>query len=67
MAGFDTFTGTGTGRYNGVDGATVEFTFTDDGEPGVNDFAHIVVRDENGAVVLDVQGDLTFGNHQAHP
>lgn len=67
VAGFDTFVGTGTGRYNGVEGATIEFTFTDDGEPGSDDTADIVIRDENGDVVLDVSGDLNFGNHQAHP
>ncbi len=66
-AGFDTFIGTGTGRYNGADGATVEFTFTDDGEPGTGDHAVIVVRDASGTVVLEVSGGyLTFGNHQAH-
>lgn len=67
VAGFDTFHGTGTGRYDGEDGATIEFTFTDDGEPGVNDTAHIVIRDASGAVVLEVNNKLTFGNHQAHP
>lgn len=67
VAGFDTFVGEGTGRHNGVDGATVEFTFTDNGEPGSTDTAHIVVRDDGGVVVLDVDGDLNFGNHQAHP
>ena len=65
-AGFDTFIGTGTGRFNNVDGATVAFTFTDDGEPGVDDTAKIVVRDAAGNVVLDVEGKLEFGNHQAH-
>jgi len=65
-AGFDTFIGTGVGRYNGVDGATIEFTFTDDGEPGVNDTARMVIRDAAGNVVLSVEGKLQFGNHQAH-
>lgn len=67
VAGFDTFTGTGTGRLNNVDGATIEFIFTDNGEPGSTDRAAIVIRDENGDVVLDVDGTLNFGNHQAHP
>lgn len=66
-AGFDTFTGTGTGRYNGVEGATIEFIFTDDGEPGTDDRARIVIRDETGDIVLEVDGTLRFGNHQAHP
>lgn len=66
IAGFDTFRGRGTGRYNGVDGATVEFIFTDAGEPGRNDRARILIRDAGGNVVLDVDGTLQFGNHQAH-
>jgi hypothetical protein len=65
-AGFDTYTGTGTGRYNGVSGATIEFTFTDDGEPGKNDTAKILIKDAGGNVVLDVNGNLQNGNQQAH-
>lgn len=65
-AGFDTFTGTGTGRYNGVAGATIEFTFTDAGEPGKNDTATIVIKDAANVVVQTVSGTLTNGNHQAH-
>jgi hypothetical protein len=67
VAGFDTFVGTGSGRYNNVDGATIELTFTDDGEPGRDDTARMVIRDVGGTVVLDVEGTLQFGNHQAHP
>ncbi len=66
-AGFDTFEGEGTGRYNGVEGATISFVFTDAGEPGKDDTAEITVRDENGVIVLQESGTLTFGNHQAHP
>ena len=62
----DTYRGSGTGRYNGVAGATVEFLFSDAGEPGVNDFAQTTVKDAGGNVVLDVQGKLKNGNHQAH-
>ena len=65
-AGFDTFLGEGEGRYNGEDGATIRFKFTDAGEPGRRDFARIVIRDASGDVVLEVEGKLTFGNHQAH-
>lgn len=65
-AGFDTFIGTGVGKYNGVDGATIQFTFTDDGEPGINDTAQMVIHDAAGNVVLSVEGKLRFGNHQAH-
>ena len=66
-AGFDTFVGTATGKYNGVAGATAKFTFTDAGEPGTEDTGRIVVTDKDGNVVLDVPtGDVSKGNHQAH-
>lgn len=65
-AGFDTFRGTGTGRYNGEDGATIVFTFTDDGEPGVDDTATLEIRDAAGNLVLQVSGEVDRGNHQAH-
>lgn len=67
VAGFDTYIGVGTGTWNGLPGYTIEFTFTDDGEPGTDDFADMVIRAPGGAIVLDVAGDLNFGNHQAHP
>ena len=65
-AGKDTYTGAGSGRYNGVSGATAEWTFSDAGEPGKKDKATIVVRDAGNNVVLNVTGTLTSGNHQAH-
>jgi len=66
-AGFDTYIGSGTGRYNGVSGATIEWYFTDAGEPGKdNDIATILIRDVNNNVVLSVNGSLNQGNHQAH-
>ncbi len=65
-ASFDTYSGTGTGRYNGASGATAEWTFTDAGEPGNNDTAKIIIKDSNGNIVLSVSGNLTRGNHQAH-
>jgi len=64
-APFDTYHGTGTGRYNGASGATIEFTFTDAGEPGKYDWAQIVIWDAGGSVVLSVSGNLRSGNHQA--
>ena len=67
VAGFDTLVGSGTGRYNGVDGATIEFTFTDAGEPGKNDEATMEIKDAGGDVVLTVSAKLKNGNHQAHP
>ncbi len=63
---FDTYTGTGNGRYNGVSGATAEWVFTDAGEGGSGDTASILITDAGGNVVLEVSGYLTFGNHQAH-
>ncbi len=65
-AGFDTYVGTGTGRYNGIAGATAEWTFTDAGEPGTEDTARIKITNAQGDVVLDVFGPLRKGNHQAH-
>ncbi|MGD8554946.1 MAG: hypothetical protein PVJ32_05870 [Anaerolineales bacterium] len=65
-AGFDTFWGMGTGRYNGESGAIIHFRFTDDGEPGKNDTAAIWIQDAGGNVVLTVSGILDRGNHQAH-
>ena len=70
-APFDTFKGTGVGRYKNDHGATIEFEFTDAGEPGTSDTASIVIRDSNGNVVLDVPGGpepgyLDRGNIQAH-
>jgi hypothetical protein len=66
VAGFDTYVGSGTGRYNGVSGANIRFEFTDAGEPGKNDLAVINVIDAGGNVVLSVSGNLKNGNHQAH-
>lgn len=67
VAGFDTYEGTGTGRYNGVDGATAVWTLTDAGEPGKADTFRILITDVGGTVVLDRSGTLSTGNHQAHP
>jgi hypothetical protein len=65
-AWFDTYVGTGTGRFNGDQGAFAEWTFTDAGEGGSGDTARIRIWDASGNLVLDVSGFLTFGNHQAH-
>jgi hypothetical protein len=65
-AAFNTNEGTGTGRYNGVDGATIEWTFTDAGEPGRNDTVRIIIRDAEDRLVLEVAGNLKGGNNQAH-
>ncbi len=63
---WDTYTGTGTGKLNGVSGATASWVFTDNGEPGKNDSMTITIKDKNGSTVLTVSGNLHDGNHQAH-
>ena len=60
-----TITGSGTSSYNGAAGATIKFTFTDAGEPGINDFASYNIQ-ANGSVVLSASGCLQYGNHQYH-
>jgi hypothetical protein len=63
---FNTYVGVGTGRLDGVAGATARWTFTDAGEPGKNDMATIAITDSLGKVVLTVSGQLDSGNQQAH-
>jgi len=65
-AGFDTYAGTGMGRYNGVSGYAIAFKFTDAGEPGINDTAQITITAPDSSVVLSVSGNLDKGNQQAH-
>jgi|GEM_PF-1995186 len=65
-APFNTYIGAGTGKLNGVLGATAAWTFTDAGEPGKNDSATITITDSKGKVVLTVSGLLDKGNQQAH-
>ena len=62
----DWVTGWGYGKLNGVKGAQINFIFTDDGEPGTHDYAWIRIKDPSGVEVLNIDGFLTFGNHQAH-
>ncbi|MEN9560997.1 MAG: hypothetical protein RIQ56_270, partial [Candidatus Parcubacteria bacterium] len=67
-AEIDTIQGSGVGRYDGVSGATINFTFDDAGEPGKNDTARMVIKDKNGVTVLDTYAALKLdsGNQQAH-
>jgi len=65
-ASFDTFTGTGTGKYNGKPNARIEFIFVDAGEPGTSDTASIKIYDADNNLMLDVSGYLDHGNVQAH-
>jgi hypothetical protein len=70
VAPLDTMIGVGTGRYDGVDGYTVEFTLIDAGEPGRNDKIAILIHKTAapGTVVLSLPLTvLTGGNLQAHP
>jgi hypothetical protein len=66
VAPLDTFTGVGTGRFNGVEGATIYFMFVDKGEPGKSDTARIQIFDDGGQEVLYVEGSMKYGNLQAH-
>lgn len=68
-APLDTFVGVGIGRFNNVDGYTIEFTLVDAGEPGVEDKAAFQVYETSnpGNVILDIPLQLiTGGNLQAH-
>ena len=68
-APLDTLIGEGTGRYNGADGYSIEFTLVDAGEPGGADQAALLIyQTANPAnVVLDLPLQLlSGGNLQAH-
>ena len=81
-AGFNTYEGIGTGRYNGVPGYDAYWVFTDQGEPGTSDTVALQITNSEGENVLlvgsvSVNGggntitgstgvNLTFGNQQAH-
>ena len=69
MANFDTFQGTGIGRYSGDpgSGATIAWTFKDAGEPGRDDTVDILIMDADAVVVLNVSGNIRQGNLQALP
>ena len=76
--GFDTLVGTGTGRYNGQLGYSIEWTFTDAGEPGTQDTAIYLIyktgtdKTNPANVVLQITapnlttGNIINGNQQAH-
>ena len=68
-AALDTLKGVGTGRYNGADGYTIEFTLVDAGEPGRDDMMAILIYEtaNRANVVLNVPLQrLDGGNLQAH-
>ena len=67
-APFDTFRGTGIGRYNGKDGAKIDFKLTDAGEPGTRDRIRVQIRYKGETVLAGSPARrLIGGNHQAHP
>jgi hypothetical protein len=68
-APLDTMIGVGTGRYDGVDGFTVEFTLIDAGEPGTQDEAAFKIYETANPSNVVLNLPLTFltgGNLQAH-
>ncbi len=68
-APLDTLIGIGEGRFNGLDGYTIEFVLVDAGEPGRQDEMGFVIYEtaNPGSVILNVpQQQLDGGNLQAH-
>ena len=69
VAPLDTLIGRGVGRYNGVDGYTVQFILIDAGEPGKYDRMGIRIyetADPSNVVLFVPTSYLTGGNLQAH-
>ena len=62
---FNVIEGSGTGIYNGIDGATVSWKFTDAGKSGKEDIGTIKIKDANGNLVLKVSGNLDKGKYEA--
>jgi len=68
-APLDTMVGVGIGRFDGVEGYTVEFTLVDAGEPGSQDMAAIKIYETANPsnIVLNLPPTfLSGGNLQAH-
>ncbi|TAK79463.1 MAG: tandem-95 repeat protein [Dehalococcoidia bacterium] len=65
-APLDTLYMVGRGRWNNIQGATIEVTLVDGGEPGTADSVRLTVWASDGSIVSSVAGRLTGGNHQAH-
>jgi len=65
----NTIVGKGTGRFDGADGFTVEFTLIDNGEPGTNDEAKFKIYETANPANVILETPLSFitgGNIQAH-
>jgi hypothetical protein len=67
-APFDTLILTGTGRFNGVDGAHIYLKMTDAGEPGTSDQITVAIDVPAGGTTVINCGpvNLSGGNQQAH-
>lgn len=65
----NTIVASGTGRVDGVDGFTVQFTLIDNGEPGTNDQAGFMIfetANPSNVVLSFPVMTITTGNIQAH-
>ena len=65
----NTIVAVGTGRYDGVEGYTVQFTLIDNGEPGSNDQAGFMIfetANPSNVVLAFPVMTITTGNIQAH-
>jgi hypothetical protein len=65
----NTIVATGTGRFDGAPGFTVQFTLIDNGEPGVNDKAGFMIfetANPSNVVLAFPVMTVTTGNIQAH-
>lgn len=58
--------GTGVGKFKGVDGYKVKFAFSDGGDPGTKDFANILITNADGQEILAVSNQLIQGNYQIY-
>jgi len=68
-APLDTLFGMGTGKYNNVDGYTIEFTLVDGGEPGTKDMIGLKIYQTSNPSIVVLNLPLQFvsgGNLQAH-
>jgi hypothetical protein len=66
-AGFDSYKGSGSGSCNGVPGATADWYFTDEGEPGTqDDVVSLSITCADGSTVTAAGQNNVQGNFQAH-
>ena len=63
---FNTLTGSGTGKLNGVAGYSIKYTLTDGGGSCGKDHAQLVIKSPAGVVVLSTSANLTGGDQAAH-